>query len=244
MPAIKVYKHDGDLPGLIPVEEAKTAKAYRCPFTGTIIQTKRSYVKHLKSLRQDRMWKKARARKFRLRLEDLWNQPDFESVVKWVTVNSDVFWQLGLQNGFHTDQTRWKKIRDDFQIEITSLKLAWDESVSNTHSFPHNGETNWGGNKPDVPRGYPGWRGRIEFRTSHDYPSFSSNLLKGSRIHIGTGGGSDNLTFSYDVKLFDADWPVLSKRYQEQEDSYEREHLIDMIKNQYIPYRRPQVSIS
>lgn len=142
MPAIQVYKHQGNLPGLIPVDEAKTSKAYRYPFTGTIVQTKRAYVKHLRTLRQDRMWENARQRRVNMRLEDLWSQPDFESIVNWVEINSDLFWQNGKKRGWHSDAKKWDAIRDDFYVRITKLELTHSESISNTHDCPHNGVTN------------------------------------------------------------------------------------------------------
>jgi hypothetical protein len=242
MPAIKVYKHNGIA---IPVDVAKTAKAYCCPFTGEIVLTKRSYVSHLKDLRQKRMWRKARNLRHQRRLEEMWNLPTFEGIVKWITVNSDVIWQNGKQNGWSDNATRWNKIRDDFQIEITYLDLHWLNSLSNSHSCPHNGKTNWcsNGDKHGIPKGYPGWGGRIEFKISHDVPSFSSDLFKGTRIHTGTGGIIGNKTYSYDVKFFDADWPGVTAQIQADREQYEKDHLIDMIKNQYKPFVVPHVKI-
>jgi hypothetical protein len=239
MPAIQVYKHTGNLPSVIPVEEAKKAKAYQCPFTKTIFLTKRGYVKHLGKLRQNRMWANARKLRHRKRLENLWNQPSFNDVINWININSDAFWLNGRMNGWVTDHKSWDKIRDDFQIRITYLDLTWSNRVDNSHSCPHNGETNWGGGKAGVPRGYPGWTGTISFQLSHDVPSFSSNLLKGTRIHTGTGGGGGKNLYTYGVTLFADDWPGVFGSMQSEREEYERDHLLDMIKNQYVPYRVP-----
>jgi len=243
MPAIKVYKHTGNLPGLIPVDEAKTAKAYQCPFTGTIVKSKRSYASHLKTLRENRMWANARKRRFRLRLEDLWSQPDFQSIVNWVELNSDLFWQNGKNRGWHSDANKWDAIRDDFCFRITKLELSRSENVSNSHDCPHNGATNWGGTNKNAPRGYPGWQGRIDFKVSHDVPSFFSNVVEGTRIHTGSGGGSGIGTYSYGVKFFDADWPGIAKTYQLAKEKYEHDSLIDMLKNEYKPYAYPAINI-
>lgn len=245
MPAIKVYKSGYKL---IPVVDAKLATAYQCPFTGDLFVTKRKYASHLKELRQDRMWANARTRQLNNRMEELWNQPSFDNIVRWVRLNSDVFWAQGKRNGWSSDAARWDKIRDDFQIEITYLDLTWSDSVSNTHDCPHNGFTNWGGrekprNGVPVPRGYPGWHGNIEFRCSHDVPSFFSKVTEGSRIHTGTGGSRGKYHYGYSVRMFAADWPGVASVVENNRAQYEKDHLIDMIKNQYQPFAVPPVKI-
>jgi hypothetical protein len=242
MPAVKVYRHQGNLPGMIPVEQAKIVKAYQCPFTGTIVSTKKSYVKHLKTLRSDRMHRRARDLRHRRKLQDLWNQPDFESVVKWIQLNPETFWENGQKQGWNCDRAAWNRIRDSFIMEVCYLKLDYSESVSNTHSCPHNGVTNWSrrdtfADGTEKPTGYPGWQGTVRFHISHEVPGFFSNLLNGTRIHTGAGGGHDNLTYEYEVKLFLADWPGIALRIAQEKEEYERKHLVDMIKNQYQPYR-------
>lgn len=88
MPAIQVYKSGATM---IPVDNAKKAKAYICPWTGDLYATKRSYVSHLKRLRTDRMHRRARQLRHQRRLEDMWNQPDFDSVVRWIHLHPEVF---------------------------------------------------------------------------------------------------------------------------------------------------------
>lgn len=208
MPRIKVYKGRGQT---IPVSEAKTATAFKCPFTNTVHNTKRGYVKHLTDLRSSRMHRNARA-KVRLRkMEDLWNQTSFEKIVNWVEMNPDVFWQNGKGRSWHGDGKAWDRIRDEFWIRITHLDVRWSESVSNTHSCPRSGVTNWGGRNSDAPRGYPGWQGRIEYQVSHDVPCFGSELLSDTGIHTGTGGGISNNRYGFGVEFFAADWPGLVK---------------------------------
>jgi len=206
MPAIKAYKYDGLL---IPIEEAKVAKAYQCPWTAKVYSTKRGYLKHLAELRTNRMHQKARS-KIRVRkLEDFWNQPSFEKLIDWVELNSEFFLKNALGN---RNEKLFDKIRDDFWIRITYLNLNWSESVSNSHTAPHTGETNWGGRKPNAPRGYPGWAGEIEFQLSHDLPSFSSDLFRGTRINTGTGSGVGENRFGYGTEFFADDWPAITAR--------------------------------
>jgi hypothetical protein len=71
------------------------------------------------------------------------------------------------------------------------------KSVSNSHSAPWNGKTNWGGQKPDIPRGYPGFDGRIWmiFRTedfnNKPWYGHSSDLIEKTRLYSGSGGAGD-----------------------------------------------------
>ena len=226
MPAIKVYSGSG---WMIPVEEAKVVKAYRCPFTGTIIRKKRDYVKHLSQLRQERMWENARRNRLARKLEDMRNQKTFDDVVRWIELNPEVFWQNGKQQSWiKNSQKQWDKIRDVFGIKITLLELKWEENVSNTHSCPFNGVTNWS-REHGLPTGYPGWRGRIDFSLTVDPPGMGSDMLKGTGINTGSGGGGHQ-SRSYDVKFFEDDWPGLART--------RNEVLIQQIKNEASPLPR------
>ena len=72
--------------------------------------------------------------------------------------------------------------------------MAWSVSyrdrVSNTHYCPADGETNWYC-KPELPRGYPGYTGRVWVRISYENERFGSwvsdNFAK-CHTYPGTGG--------------------------------------------------------
>jgi hypothetical protein len=228
MPAIQVYKSNGIM---IPVDDAKKSKAYICPWTKELYATKRSYVNHLKSLRTTRMHKRARDLAFTRRLEGLWNQPDFTGVINWIEANPDVFWTLANRNCWHSGKTKWAKVRDEFGIKIQYLSLDFSESISNSHSCPHTGVTNWGGDRklPDgspAPRGYPGFGGRISFKLTHDTPSFCSDIFKSTRIHTGTGGGGGNNIYTYGVSFFLDDWPGIAKTLEAERHVHDRAQTI------------------
>lgn len=241
MPSIQVYKHDGVM---IPVDHAKKAKAYICPWTNQLYATKRSYVVHLKKLREERMHKRARHLLHQRKLSNMWNQPDFKSVIDWIHLNPEVFWANAKRNGWASDAARWDKIRDSFTLEITYLDLTYSDCLSNSHSCPHNGVTNWGGRDTFEdgslrPRGYPGFAGRIEFKVSKEPLSFSSDMFRGTRIHTGSGGGGGNGQFGYSVSFFLDDWPGIAEKIKLAKEKHEKEGLVDMIKNTYKPLRIP-----
>jgi hypothetical protein len=76
-----------------------------------------------------------------------------------------------------------------------SLKVRFNEFISNSHSAPKGYETNFGGRRIDkngdpVPSFYPGWSGRawIRFAKHPDFFKVSS-MCSGAGLHMGTGGG-------------------------------------------------------
>lgn len=205
MPAIKVYKANGKM---VPVSEAKVAKAYQCPWTDKVFATKAAYRKHLSELRENRMHKRARENIRNRKLDDLINQTSFEDIVNWIETNPEFFFDGAIKFGHSGWATRRAHLREDFWIKITYLDLRWSDSVSNSHSCPRGGVTCWSSHeaKDGRPRGYPGWHGRIEFQISHDL-GFGSDVFRSTGIHTGTGGGGGNNCFGFDVKFFASDWP-------------------------------------
>lgn len=208
MPAIQAYKHKGTI---IPVDQAKKGKAYLCPWTGKIVATKQTYIKHLRELRTTRMHRRARQLRWHRLGEDLWNQTSFEKIIRWVELHPEWFLDNAQKTGISSDRSHYDAIRSDFSICITYLDLRWSDSVSNSHSAPHNGVTNWSKRDEDKPVGYPGWQGRIEYELSHALPSFGSDIMRGTRIHTGSGGGRSSKQYGYEVKFFADDWPGLMK---------------------------------
>jgi len=205
MPKIKAYKGAGKI---IPIEEAKIATAFRCPWTKKVYGAKRDYVKHLKWLRENRMHARIRENARLRKMENLWAQPTFTDIINWIEMNPEFMFDNGLRRGWARDNS--EKYRDKFWIKITYLRIDWHQKVSNTHHCPRDGVTNWGGGVPNAPRGYPGFEGVIEYQMSHDI-GFGSDVMRGLGIHTGTGGGIKDNRFGYSVQSFDADWPGLTK---------------------------------
>jgi hypothetical protein len=208
MPAIKAYKFNDNI---VPVDRAKVVKAYRCPWTGKIVETKKTYVKHLKALRDSRMHARIRAARMQRMQDDLSNQPDWPSMIQWVERNSHWFLARAKQIRGIDPRDRWPE-PEDFWIRITHLDIRHSDDVSNSHHRPRNGVTNWGGRIAGAPRGYPGWDGRIEYQMSHELPGFSSELLRETGINTGAGGGISGNRYGYGVELFDSDWPAMDQQ--------------------------------
>lgn len=213
MPKIKAYK--GDRGNIIPMDEAKVGTAYRCPWTNAVFGTKKGYVNHLRELRRNHIHANVRRAIVERQKQDLWSQPTFGDVISWVERHPEFFFDNAVGLGGHGRQDRIATYRDKFWIKITYLDLTWNNQISNTHSCPRGGTTNWGGretwpDKTPKPRGYPGWGGRIEYQLSHDL-GFGSDVMRGLGINTGTGGGIKDNRYGYDVKFFDDDWPEIAE---------------------------------
>lgn len=139
----------------------------------------------------------------------------FDDIIEWVEKNNNIIFDRVYRLGnFH----RAKDVslaRQDFFVQISYLAVTHSESVRNTHCAPKGKRTNWFGNS-DLPVGYPGWHGRIEF-TVYDIGVSGSDIGRSLLLHTGTGGGvaakfrPNVLYYGYDVKLFEDDWPGLKE---------------------------------
>ena len=211
MPKIKVYKDNGNM---IPVDSAKVGIGFQCPWTDRLFRTKHSYIKHLRdlrSMRHDRVRARTANNNRSLQFEELINQPSFDDIIQWVNHHPKFFYEQAVRSGscHFWSPEEIKNKSETFWMNITYLSLNWDSNASNTHSCPRNGVTNWDGDK-SKPKGYPGWRGKIEFKIS-DNVSFGSNIFHGLGLNTGSGGGIAVKRYGYEVTLFASDWPGLEK---------------------------------
>jgi hypothetical protein len=212
MPKIQVYKGNN---AMIPISVAKKSNAYQCPWTKKLYADKRGYVKHLKNLRETRMHYRARNIITEKTKKELWQQSSFEDVIQWLKNHPEFLFNQFLSKSYSEDKSYFEKYRDSFLFEITYLNLTWSDRCSNTHSKPHNGVTNWGGNViledgSPAPRGYAGWTGNIEFKINCNM-NRGSDVLSSLRINTGSGGSRSNNGFGYGVTFFEDDWPEIKK---------------------------------
>ena len=82
-------------------------------------------------------------------------------------------------------------------IPVKVVGFSWSmihsTQVSNSHYAPINGKTHWSGRDSNVPRGYPGWQGRvwIRFNKDHDaswHDGFASDYFPATLTYPGSGG--------------------------------------------------------
>lgn len=105
-----------------------------------------------------------------------------------------------------------KEMYDD-HIDDISLDVKFNLEVSNSHHAPVGKPTNWH-NKPELPFGYPGYRGRISGKTYTSkgkyLPDYKNNKYP---IPLNTGSGSgSNGHWGYDIFLFIDDFDRLQAR--------------------------------
>jgi hypothetical protein len=148
------------------------------------------------------------------------------------------------------------KHNDDGLLGL-ALDIQFLISVSNSHSCPRGGVTNWGSRDKDRPTGYPGWRGRVWLLYRNDKstrisPFFSVNA-PASGLHTGTGGyglydGTEwNYDFGYpcgyDCEIFESDHPEIEKTFNIRE-TLEIEAFDNKLRNSYqAPTRYRQKSV-
>ena len=239
------------------VEIMSTITAYKSDADGLIFEDRAEYQRHLRRLARERRARDQRAAEA-AKLDAVWAElyEREQSIDDWrqmVIDNQHLFWDEARRG----DSYDWREVGRRRRgvvcpvpqlLEFTSFGLFWEDEVSNSHSCPHNGVTNWGGfnTKHGAPRGYPGWSGFVTW--IYAWPREWDGIYLGSdlfsrgtfstgrqRAHRG-GGSGGGVVYSerhgcyvgscgYSLDLFAADWPGLA-RYREKQvmwDALKRE---------------------
>lgn len=203
--------------------------AWKCEETGKIFEEHDAYTKHVRKIaaarRKQLKAEKAVHDKIKFMEDNFWNRVrSLDQLKAAILQHCDVLALNGVEN--YWSSFRRQKLNPTPLTEFETFRLHWNENVSNSHSCPHNGVTNFG-LKNNLPTGYPGWKGRFDYRVRtdsnqlHSYPG-SSDMWRGTRIHTGTGGGGGHRIkngvyeqgFGYDVRLFANDWPAMAAEYE------------------------------
>lgn len=222
---------------------------WKCDADGKLFEDKNKYTAHLRKLARHRNAQRklqiSQAAKDALWAELYEREQSIDDWCQMVIDNQHLFWAEAALGDPYDWQHVGKQVgrsKNAGTLPIPKLlkithRLRWNDCVSNSHSCPHDGQTNWGGHQSEhgVPNGYPGWSGQIEWIVEwpkeFDYTYLGSDLFsKGTfhtgrqRAHTGTGGGAGghfNKEFntwcqkpSYDFKLFASDWPGLARYYE------------------------------
>lgn len=217
--------------------------AWKCETTGELFEDQDLYKKHIRKIAAQRR-EQAKRDRIAAELKNFWINArntitSINDLPQFFIDHQDRLWEDAIAAEHYRFAEIGKLVRGGKKmpmpklLRFTTFRLSWSKSVSNSHSCPQGGITNWGGRVKDGPRGYPGWTGRvdweIEWPNEFDgwYPG--ADLFKGynSCVHTGSGGGGNNKnnisSFGYSVELFAADWPGLY-REQAKREYFEREN--------------------
>ena len=223
--------------------------AWKSEVDGKIFEDKSKYTAHLRKLARHRLAQRklkiAEAEKDAVWAELYEREQGIDDWFQMVIDLQHLFWaEAAAGNCYDWDRVgkplgRGKNagvMPQPRVLEITH-DLRWSDSVSNSHSCPHNGVENWGGRVEGAPRGYPGWTGRVEWLVA--WPQEFDGIYLGGdlfsrgsfrsgrqRAHTGTGGGGgmtyskkhkcDVQKFGYDFRIYAADWPGMDRFREKQ----------------------------
>ena len=215
---------------------------------GKLFEDKVKYQTHIRKLARHRLEQKklqiSEAAKDAAWSELYEREQSLEDWMKMVIDNQHLFWAEAAAG----DPYDWKNVGKKLgrgrnagnlpmpRVLYIEHDLEWNKCVSNSHSCPAGGLTNWGGRTPGAPNGYPGWHGRIQWLV--EWPKEFDSIYLGSdlfsrgsfssgrqRAHTGTGGGAGghfNKEFNtwcqrpaYDFTIFASDWPGMTRYYEQ-----------------------------
>lgn len=181
--------------------------AYKCDTTGKLFDDKGKYIKHLRKIAKKNLYEK-RVLKVKKTpewwQENVWNKiKSISQLTRFITENNHLFVD--------------RRSLDSKIVSVNFSQLNFSEHISNSHSCPHNGVTNWL-SKPNKPAGYPGISGRISYTITSESASFDSDRFDSTRIHTHGGGSVDSVdgkSYSYQIRMFFDDWPGLKSSFDE-----------------------------
>ena len=223
--------------------------AWKSEADGKIFEDKSKYQAHLRKLARHRLAQRklqiAESVKDAAWAELYEREQSIDQWMQMVIDNQHLFWAEAAAGDPYDWQNVGKKLSRGKNAQVMpqprvlkiTHQLRWSDMVSNSHSCPVGGVTNWGNRDPDAPTGYPGWQGRMDWvyawPREWDGVYLGSDLFGGfanhygrSRVHTGTGG-SGGTVFSkkhncyvtscgYSVNVFAADWPGLTRHRDKQ----------------------------
>lgn len=180
---------------------------WKCDTTGELFEFKADYAKHLRLLAAEKLRIKKHNELlayYQVQIAPLYELESFEQIAEWLIINQDLIYEYGKFTGFTWRHDK----RGDRITKFKFLNMRYEKRCSNSHSAPNGMQTNWGGMAgPNVPSGYPGWRGRVEFTNERQGWQFGETIRK-LGICTGTGGSGD-----YDVTIWASDFKKMAEPY-------------------------------
>ena len=192
---------------------------------GKLFEDKAKYQKHLRVLAgqraQGRRIAKAEAEREAFITRMGATVKSIDELEKFIADNWEWFFANGMKNAL------WKcdkKPKNKHKLVSLKFDVRWSDAVSNSHSCPRDGVTNWGGdtklpNGSPAPRGYPGWTGNVKFvidagmsahkKNPYRYDGYGSDYFEHTPINTGSGGSGNGQNYSYGIELFASDFPAM-----------------------------------
>ena len=214
-------------------------QAYKSDSDGKLFEDKSKYISHLKKLASVRRAKKQQQKveSEREKFLDIMGQvQSIEDLEKFIKDNWKWFW---INASKHNSWRGKNSIHFHEYVQVYFSNLVWTEKVSNSHSCPRGGVQNFdtrSEHNKDKPTGYPGWSGTVKIKvrppmTKHGgklymLDGWGSYYFADTIINTGSGGGGggkDCREYSYEVRLYAVDFPVMyenlrRKQYNEKEN--------------------------
>lgn len=194
---------------------------------GKIFEFEEDYKAHCRKIRKQELLELAQKKAVELQKvwfgENFWNNcKSVTQILRAVEIASPILYERQKERRTWIRKTKGPY---EYSVEISTAKYTASNQVSNTHCCPENGVTNWFCKK-DLPGGYPGFSGRLDYRVRHSekIDSLGSDFFAGTRIHTGSGGGGGSKPVSkgvvstgygYSFSIFLDDWPALKKAFEE-----------------------------
>lgn len=222
-------------------------QAYKSDADGKLFEDKKKYQLHLRKLASARLAEKKVAQmeaERELFIEKMGQVKSLTELNQFIKDNWRWFWANGAKSDFY----RWnQKEAAPFHeyVDVSIIDMHWKENLSNSHCSPRGGVQNFD-TRADYnkgkPTGYPGWTGRINIKVKppmskhkkdpYMHDGWGSSYFDNTTICTGGGGGGggkDFKSYSYEVKLWAADFPAMYEAHRKdqwiQEKNQERLHV-------------------
>lgn len=204
---------------------------FKSDVDGKLFEDKKKYQAHLRKLASARLAEKKVAQmeaERELFLDKMGQVKNIDELNQFIKDNWRWFWANGAQHDFYKWSSNKGKAAEFHEYhEITISDLYFKEDLSNSHSCPRKGVQNFdtrASYNKGKPTGYPGWSGRINIKVKppmskhkkdpYMHDGWGSSYFENTTINTGSGGGGGNnknqyVSYSYDVKLWAADFPVM-----------------------------------
>ena len=226
-------------------------QAYKSDADGKLFEDKKKYQLHLRKLASARLAQKKVAQmeaERELFLIKMGQVKSISELNKFIKDNWKWFWANGAKDDFYKwSSAKGKTAPFHEYVDVSVLDAYWKEDLSNSHSCPRKGVQNFDTRaecNKGKPTGYPGWQARINIKVKppmsnhkkdpYMLDGFGSSYFHDTIICTGSGGGGGNhknqyVSYSYDVKIWAADFPVMYEALRKdqwvQEKNAERLHV-------------------